>query len=39
MPGFDIERDIPNAGHLSARDLQAIARKSCAVLQTDPQTQ
>jgi hypothetical protein len=32
MPKFVIERDIPNAGSLSARDLKAIAAKSCAVL-------
>ena len=32
MPKFVIERDIPNAGSLSARDLKAIAAKSCAAL-------
>jgi len=32
MPKFVIERDIPNAGSLSARDLKAIAAKSCTVL-------
>ena len=32
MPKFVIERDIPDAGKLSARDLQAISKKSCAVL-------
>ena len=33
MPKFIIERDIPGAGQLSAAELQAIAQKSCAVLQ------
>ncbi|MDH5285653.1 MAG: DUF4242 domain-containing protein [Betaproteobacteria bacterium] len=33
MPKFVIERDIPGAGKLSARDLQAISKKSCAVLE------
>ena len=32
MPKFIIERDIPNAGAMSAADLRAIAKKSCAVL-------
>jgi hypothetical protein len=32
MPKFVIEREIPNAGSLSARDLKAIAVKSRAVL-------
>ena len=32
MPKFIIEREIPNAGALSANDLKAIAKKSCAVL-------
>ena len=32
MPRFVIERDIPGAGQLSARDLKAIAIKSCSVL-------
>jgi Protein of unknown function (DUF4242) len=32
MPKFIIEREIPNAGALSAADLKAIARKSCSVL-------
>jgi len=32
MPKFIIEREIPNAGALSAADLKAIAKKSCAVL-------
>ncbi|HMI49118.1 MAG TPA: DUF4242 domain-containing protein [Gemmatimonadaceae bacterium] len=33
MPKFIIERDIPNAGALSAAELKAISQKSCAVLQ------
>jgi len=32
MPKFVIERDIPNAGSLSARDLKALSVKSCAAL-------
>jgi hypothetical protein len=32
MPKFIIERDIPNAGALSAAELRGIAKKSCAVL-------
>ena len=32
MPKFLIEREIPNAGALSATDLRNIAKKSCAVL-------
>ena len=32
MPKFVIERDIPNAGNLSAEQLQAISQKSCGVL-------
>ena len=32
MPKFVIERDIPNAGSLSARDLKALSVESCAVL-------
>jgi len=32
MPKFIIEREIPNSGALSAADLKAIAKKSCAVL-------
>ena len=32
MPKFLIEREIPNAGALSATDLKNIAKKSCAVL-------
>lgn len=33
MPKFVIERDIPEAGNLSSEQLQAIAQKSCGVLQ------
>lgn len=33
MPKFVIERELPGAGELSAETLQAISRKSCAVLQ------
>ncbi|MEY4768950.1 MAG: hypothetical protein RL637_1589, partial [Pseudomonadota bacterium] len=29
MPKFIIEREIPNAGALTAKDLQAISAKSC----------
>ena len=32
MPKFVIERDIPDARSLSARDLKAIAAKSCGAL-------
>lgn len=32
MPKYVIERDIPNAGKLSAGELQAISQKSCEVL-------
>ena len=32
MPKYIIERDIPNAGALSAADLQAISQKSCGIL-------
>jgi cell division inhibitor SulA len=32
MPKFIIEREIPNAGALSATELRSIAQKSCAVL-------
>ena len=34
MPKFLIEREIPGAGNLSAKELQAISQKSCEVLQT-----
>jgi hypothetical protein len=33
MPKYIIERDIPNAGALSAAELKAISQKSCGVLQ------
>ena len=33
MPKYLIEREIPNAGALSAAELKAIAQRSCAVLQ------
>ena len=32
MPKYVIERDIPGAGKLSPKDLQAISQKSCGVL-------
>jgi hypothetical protein len=32
MPKYIIERDIPNAGTLTAQDLQGISQKSCGVL-------
>jgi predicted Rdx family selenoprotein len=32
MPKFVIERDLPGAGRLSAKELQAVAQKSNAVL-------
>lgn len=32
MPKFVIERNIPNAGKLSAQELHGIAQKSCGVL-------
>ncbi len=32
MPKFLIEREIPEAGKLSAEELQAISQKSCGVL-------
>lgn len=32
MPKFVIEREIPGAGKLSPRELQAISQKSCGVL-------
>lgn len=34
MPKFVIERELPNAGKLSADELQAISQKSCGVLQS-----
>lgn len=32
MPNYVIEREIPNAGQLSADQLQSIAQTSCGVL-------
>ena len=32
MPKYVIEREIPGAGKLSAKDLQGIAQKSCSIL-------
>jgi hypothetical protein len=32
MPKYIIEREIPDAGSLSAEDLQAISQKSCGIL-------
>ncbi len=40
MPKYIIEREIPNAGDLSAEDLQGISQKSCSILQNmGPQIQ
>ena len=40
MPKYVIEREIPDAGKLSAEQLQAISQKSCGVLQNlGPQIQ
>ena len=40
MPKYVIEREIPNAGKLSAGELQAISQKSCDVIQEmGPQVQ
>ena len=40
MPKYVIERDIPDAGKLSAPELQAISEKSCGVLRNlGPQIQ
>jgi hypothetical protein len=33
MPKYIIERELPGAGKLSPKELQAISQKSCAVLQ------
>jgi uncharacterized protein DUF4242 len=33
MPKYLIEREIPNAGALSAAELTAISKRSCSVLQ------
>lgn len=32
MPKYIIEREIPNAGQLSAEELQSISQKSCSIL-------
>jgi hypothetical protein len=32
MPKYIIEREIPNAGALSAQELQGISQKSCRIL-------
>jgi len=40
MPKYIIEREIPDAGTLSAEDLQQISQKSCCILkQMGPQIQ
>jgi hypothetical protein len=40
MPKYVIEREIPNAGKLSAAELQGVAQKSCDVLkEMGPQIQ
>ncbi len=40
MPKFLIEREIPGAGKLSAKELQGISQKSCSVLrEMGPQIQ
>ena len=40
MPKYIIERNIPNAGQLSAQELQAISQQSCRVLsELGPQIQ
>ena len=40
MPKYVIEREIPEAGKLSAEQLQAISQKSCGVLRNlGPQIQ
>lgn len=40
MPKYVIERDIPNAGKLSPRELQTVSQKSCGVLRNlGPQVQ
>lgn len=33
MPKFVIEREIPGAGNMSPRELQAVSQTSCGVLQ------
>lgn len=32
MPKFIIEREIPDAGNLSTKELQQISQKSCSIL-------
>jgi hypothetical protein len=40
MPKFVIEREIPGAGSMSAKQVQAVAEKSCSVLRNlGPQIQ
>lgn len=39
MPRFVIERDVPGAGTLGDKEVQAMARKSCAVLRGLPEVQ
>ncbi len=40
MPKYELGREIPGAGKLSAQELQAISQKSCGVLnQMGPQIQ
>ena len=40
MPKFVIEREIPGAGKLSPKELQAVSQKSCGVLrELGPQVQ
>ena len=34
MPKYIIEREIPNAGALTAQELQGISQKSCSILNT-----
>lgn len=40
MPKYIIEREIPDAGNLTAGDLQGISQKSCSILKNmGPQIQ
>lgn len=40
MPKYIIEREIPDAGNLTAQDLQGISQKSCSILKNmGPQIQ
>jgi hypothetical protein len=40
MPKYVIEREIPNLGKMTPAELQAVAERSCGVLQTlGPQVQ